>query len=121
MPLPADRYEQGRQKLTTYQPRYLARLQQLIQQGLALCLCRDPDKQQWIAPTPWSVLTPGLLVAEDLANPGVRHEVRFHQASIFESADFTTYDWGCLYDERGWTVADFRPLAEMEDPELTRL
>lgn len=120
--LPETMFERGRRELTANQPRFFARLQELLPQGLAFAISQPDHKTIWTTAAPWSRLEPGLLVLEDLADAGKRYELKFHEVSIrkFTDSEGPVDTWGWLLDEPGWSVADFRPLVDTEDERLVR-
>ena len=108
-------FERGRQKTAANQPQYEARLRQMIETGLAMCLSRE-GRAHWFVCAPSSRLEAGVFLARDLSVEGEAGEYRIE----FEQIDFTHDTWGWLL-VGGFPVADFRPLAESEDEHLVTL
>ena len=122
MTLPETMFERGRREQTENQPRFFARLQELLPQGLAFAICQPGHDSIWTAAAPWSRLEPGLLVLEDLADGGKRYELKFEELCIYDypESEVKVENVGWLQNESRRVVAYFRPVVDAEDEQLVR-
>jgi hypothetical protein len=110
---PETIYERGRREQTANQPHFYEMLRQLIPKGLALTLDLPNGESLWLSCAPTSKLEERLFLARNLAVEG---EAGLHRIE-FEEIHFTHDTWGWLV-VAGNPVAEFRPIAETEDPVL---
>jgi hypothetical protein len=115
---PSAIFERGRQEAAANQPRFLARVCEMIVAGLAVCMDGETEPH-WFALAPWSRVEPGVFLAYDLALDGEAglHRVEFDEVIL---SPLCNEDWG-HFSVKGRPVASFRPLGEAEDQELVDL
>lgn len=116
---PVAIYERGRLETTANQTRYYERFRELLKLGTVIMIGKD-ETEKWFVLSPSSRLEERVFFAQNLAvdgNAGL-HRIEFHEIDYSHEGGET---WGDFYDDKGWSLANFRPIAEADTEEWVAL